>query len=247
MRSLPSIIRGEKQDELVRSYTFSSDFEKVQTVNPAASEEVEYPETIDIFEDAIAQAEEILEKAREEAEHIRSLAEEEGRQAGYENGYEDGYKQAYADHKIKLDHEMDQFLREMKDSIEEVTQKKQLILDRYIDDLKRVTLAIAEKVIQTSLRTSGEVVKRMILAATSKLKKTQWAKVYITKSSLSIPLQGDVALLKELTYLSENIKLIAMESEEEGTCIIELPEEVIDASVSTQLENIRDILNNARL
>lgn len=247
MRSLPSIIRGEKQKGLVKTYTFSSDFEKVEPDNPAASDEIEYPETIGIFEEAIAQAEEILEKAREEAKNIHRRAEEEGRQTGYENGYEEGSKKAYADHKIKLDYEMDQFLQEMKESIEEVTQKKQLILDRYIDDLKRVTLAIAEKVIQTSLKSSGEVVKRMILAATSKLKKTQWAKVYITKSSLSIPLQGDVALLKELNHLSENIKLIAMESEEEGTCIIELPEEVIDASVSTQLENIRDILNNARL
>lgn len=247
MRSLPSIIKGEKERELIRTYSFSSDFEKTEQADPEVPEEIEYPATMDIFEDAIAQAEEILEKAREEAKNIRQRAEEAGWEEGYEKGYNDGYKQAYGDHKTKLDYELEEFQREMKESIEEVAYKKQQVLDKYIDDLKRVTLSIAEKVIQTSLKTSSEVVKRMILAATSKLKKTQWAKIYITKNSSSVLLQGDVSLLKELHHLSDNIKVIAMESEEEGTCIIELPEEVIDASVSTQLENIRDILNNARL
>lgn len=43
------------------------------------------------------------------------------------------------------------------------------------------------------------------------------------------------------------MKIIMMENSEEGTCIIELPDEIVDASVSTQLENIKDVLNNARL
>ena len=35
-----------------------------------------------------------------------------------------------------------------------------------------------------------------------------------------------------------------MGDEEDGTCIIETPEEIIDASVSTQMSNIRDILHD---
>ena len=31
--------------------------------------------------------------------------------------------------------------------------------------------------------------------------------------------------------------------EEAGTCIIECPDEIIDASASTQMQNIRDMLN----
>ena len=31
---------------------------------------------------------------------------------------------------------------------------------------------------------------------------------------------------------------------EDGTCIIETPEEIIDASVSTQMSNIRDLLRD---
>lgn len=245
MRLLPKIIKSADSSRNVQEYTFQSDF----TADDVRSEPEmprEYAEASEVFEGALRQAEELLNKAREESEQIREDAKAEGYRQGYEAGLEEGHQQAYNDYKIKLDYEMNRFLQETKDVIESVTRAKEEILDKYMDDLKKITLMIAEKIIQTSLKTSSEVVKRMILAATNKLKKSQWAKIYITRSSVGTAVQADVELLRELRHLSDNIKIIAMESEEEGTCIIELPDEVIDASVSTQLENIRDILNNAR-
>ncbi len=53
--------------------------------------------------------------------------------------------------------------------------------------------------------------------------------------------------MQELSKLSDNVKIIMLEEEDAGTCIVELPDEVIDMSVKTQLENIKEILNNARL
>ena len=116
-----------------------------------------------------------------------------------------------------------------------------------MDDLKRISLTVAEKVIQTSLQSSGDVVKRMILAATDKITKKQWAKIYITKCDVAVSMDVDTEFLDKLSKLSENIKIVTMDNGEEGTCIIELPDEIIDASVGTQLENIKDILNNVRV
>ena len=87
----------------------------------------------------------------------------------------------------------------------------------------------------------------MILAATEKLKKTAWAKIYVAKTTEEMDIQGDVQLLRELAKLSDNVKIIVMEDAEPGTCIVELPQEIIDISAGTQMENIRDILNNARI
>lgn len=120
-------------------------------------------------------------------------------------------------------------------------------MEKYLDDLKRTVLTIAEKVIHISLKSSENVIHRMILAATDKLKKTEWAKIYITKCGTEISMNTDVEFLNALSHLSDNVKIVAMDSDEEGICIIELPDEIIDASVSTQLENIKDILNNARV
>lgn len=101
--------------------------------------------------------------------------------------------------------------------------------------------------IQTSIRSSEEIVKRMILRATEKLKKRQWAKIYVTKCNTEVNMEVDAEFLESLSHLSDNLKIITMNNGEEGTCIIELPDEVIDASVGTQLENIKDILNNVRV
>jgi len=115
-----------------------------------------------------------------------------------------------------------------------------------LDDLKDISLAIGEKIVQTSLKSSSEVVKKMIIAATEKLKKTAWAKIYVAQSNSEMELKGDDQLLRELAKLSDNVKIVVMEEADPGTCIIELPHEIIDISANVQMENIRDILTNAR-
>lgn len=84
------------------------------------------------------------------------------------------------------------------------------------------------------------------LAATDKIRKKQWAKIYVTKAETGVSMEVDAEFLEAMSKLSDNIKIITMDNGEEGTCIIELPDEIIDASVGTQLENIKDILNNVR-
>jgi len=201
----------------------------------------------EIRKEAVRQAEEVIEKAREEAEIIRQNAMEQGHQEGYDAGYEEGVRKAYEEHEQEMNQQLEELRITIKRTVENVTETKEKIIEEYIDDLKKITLSIAEKVIQTSLKTSGEVIKRMIVSAAGKLKKTQWVKIYVSQKDAGLMMQGDVGLLKELSHISGNVKIISMDHAEEGSCIIELPEEIIDVSVSTQLENIKGILNNARL
>ena len=256
MISLPNIIKGPEAADRVLEYGFKEKFEdimvKKEVAGPEAEqfetdEEDEYLQVAEIFEKASKRAEEIVRQAKEEAEKILTDARENGYQDGYEAGLQEGRTAAYEEHKEELDLRMKEFRETIKSTIESVTEEKNRILETYIDDLKRVTLTIAEKVIQTSLKSSGEIIKRMIVAAAGKLKKTQWVKIYVSQKDAGMMIQGDVGLLNELSHISGNIKIISMDHSEEGTCIIELPEEIIDVSVNTQIENIKGILNNARL
>ena len=181
--------------------------------------------------------------AREQADILRQKAFAEG----HEEGVEAGYKEAYEEQRRVLDQEIQKLQTDAADVMRSVSIEKTKLLEQYVDDLKKISLAIAEKIIQTSLQSSGDIVKRMILAATDKITKKQWAKIYITKCETGISMEVDAEFLDALSKLSDNIKIITMDNGEEGTCIIELPDEIIDASVSTQLENIKDILNNVRV
>lgn len=185
----------------------------------------------------------ILDEAREQAEFLREQAYEEGKK----QGYEEGTREAYEEHRAILDKEIRGLQTNIADVIQSVGMEKEKIIESSIDELKKISLAVAEKIIQTSLQSSEEIIKRMILAATDKMKKRQWAKIYITKCNTGITMDADAEFLERLSHLSDNIKIVTMDNGEDGTCIIELPDEIIDASVGTQLENIKDIINNARV
>lgn len=250
-----SKIMKEPEESQVRSYDFFTGFllkkEEQETPEGTVWEEAEPKKEeseTDIrcarmLEDAKRQARQIVQEAREQAELLRKEAFEEGKSKGEQEGFQAAYEQ----HKAELEKETRTMQREFADLLEDVSHQKDRILEKNVDDLKRISIAVAEKVIQTSIRSSEEIVKRMIMAATEKLKKRQWAKIYITKCNGEVNMEVDTEFLESLSHLSDNLKIITMNNGEEGTCIIELPDEVIDASVGTQLENIKDILNNVRV
>lgn len=251
MRSLPKIMK-EPEEQKIQPYDFFSGFTvKVQEKTPdeeAIEDEIEDLSEQSGYQDELAKeakkkAKMILDDAREQAEFLREQAYEEGKK----QGYEEGTKQAYEEHRAILNKEIRELQTNIADVIQSVGMEKEKIIESSIDELKKISLAVAEKIIQTSLQSSEEIIKRMILAATDKMKKRQWAKIYITKCNTGISMDADAEFLERLSHLSDNIKIVTMDNGEDGTCIIELPDEIIDASVGTQLENIKDIINNARV
>lgn len=194
------------------------------------------------------QAEKVLDDARSVAEKIKQDAYDEGFEAGkkmgYDKGFQEGEAEGLAGYQKKTAELEDMFAA----SILDVETVKEKTLEKYMDDLKEISLSIGEKIVRTSLRSNVRVIERMILAATEKLKKSAWAKIYIgATQEMGKDINADPRFLQELSNISDSVKIIIMEDEETGTCIVERPDEIIDVSVGTQLENIREIMNNARI
>lgn len=204
-------------------------------------------QTDEMLRKSVRHAKEILDEARQQAEKIRQEAAEEGRKEGYESGREEGRRQAYEEHEIAFRKEEESFKKGIASYIKQMDYAKEKILEEHLEELKDISLAVAEKIVRISLKNSSEIIKRMILEATDKLKRTAWVKIYVGREEAGMELRGDREFLAELAQLSDNVKIIMMEEAEEGTCIIEMPNEIIDASIATQIENVKDILNNARL
>lgn len=255
MRLLPRIVKDPEKGQEIKPFDFFAGFkihedepkEEPEDI-PEPEEEEEAVKAITAMEEEIlanarSQADKIVADAREQAEILR----EQGYREGLEAGRTDGYRAAHEEQRELLDAELQELEKNIREVVTDVSIEKEKLLEQYIDDLKRVSLAVAEKIIQTSLQSSGDIIKRMIISATDKMQRKQWAKIYVTKCETGISMEVDAEFLDALSKLSDNIKLITMDNGEPGTCIIELPDEIIDASVSTQLENIKDILNNVRV
>lgn len=54
----------------------------------------------------------------------------------------------------------------------------------------------------------------------------------------------DSDIASELAQVSDNIKFVIVEKEEPGTLIMETQEEIVDAGIATQMENLRERLGH---
>ncbi len=195
-----------------------------------------------IVEDARLEGQELKDQMRaeaeSEAEDIRSKAREEG----YAHGYAEGMAEAGHEAKLARDRQALEETEEIAKFLEDAYDEKVRLLDDAREDLKNMAIAIAEKVIRISLRGSSDILLKMVDAATDTHKKSEWAHIYIADCDI----KGKARTLPELTaalsHVSERVKIIPMADDESGTCIVELPDVILDASVSTQLGNIREAL-----
>ena len=197
----------------------------------------------ELIRNARAQAERIIEEAKQAAEaevaRIHQQASEEGYNQGYVEGQRKGEEEASAATR-KAAQESVQAVQRFLTQANNMRDEK---IDKLSGELLDVAVAVAEKVIHVSLKSSEEIIKRMIIAATEKMKRREWVQIYVADCDVKGVAQSDPSLTAALSSLSDHIKIVPMRDAETGTCIVEMPDEIIDASASTQLENIRSVIH----
>ena len=207
------------------------------------TEEKDTPSAVDfaqiqaekILEDARRQAEDYLVRRQMEAEQEAEQVRQQAQSEGYRQGYAEGLRQAGVEGQAELQKQREQQAEELQAFLEKATAAR--------GELCELSLAIAEKVIHVSLNSSSEVVARMIQVATEKLKRREWVHIYVGGCAAKEVSAITPELMTALAGLSDHIKIIPLSDDEAGTCIIEMPDEIIDASASTQLKNIRDLIH----
>jgi len=201
------------------------------------------------------QAELILKQAREEADRLladaRAAAKREqeeiragARDEGYRVGYAEGTAKAVEDAVRDREAVAARLEKDVQDYLEKADMAREEMILQTREELLDLCIAVAEKVVRVSLRSSSEVIVRMIQTATERLKRQEWVHIYISGCDSRQLAQISPTLTTALGALSQHIKVVPMGDGEDGTCIVETPDEIIDASVSTQMSNIRDILHD---
>ena len=207
----------------------------------------------EIQAEARRDADEILAEARREAERIKAKAREDAdqesrevfakaREDGYQEGYVAGMAQASEESKQLREEQAKRQEEEVHRFMEQAGVALDRQMDRSVDELRDLAMAVAEKVVCVSLKSSADVISRMIQTAIDKRKKKEWVHIYISECDAKRLTQIPASLSAALSALSDRVRIIPMSDDESGTCIIEMPDEIVDASASTQLDNLRTIL-----
>ena len=196
--------------------------------------------------EAKRQAEKILGDARQEAQRHAEMLYEDARRNGWETGHAEGVSQGSAQALEENRRVCEEKIKALSEEVAQFLERANAALDRQMDEnigeLRELAIAVAEKVIAVSLRSSSEVIGRMIQAAVDKRKRRDWVRIHIAECDAKRMARLSPALTAALASLSSQVRIIPMADDEPGTCIIEMPDEIIDASAATQIHNIRSML-----
>ncbi len=195
-----------------------------------------------ILADARRDADRVLAQARDDADREAQAVFAKAREEGYQEGYAAGMAQAGQESAQQREAQA----ARMEEEVHRFMEQAGVALDRQMDqsvaDLRDLAMAVAEKVVCVSLKSSADVISRMIQTAIDKRKKKEWVHIYISECDAKRLSQIPASLSNSLSALSDRVRIIPMSDDESGTCIIEMPDEIVDASAATQLNNLRTIL-----
>jgi len=198
-----------------------------------------------MLDKSLEESEKLVKEAETKALEMQQTAKDEGFKAGYEEGQKkgisDGTKKGLEESKERYE----KFFAAVDEARASIDTQKHELMEQHLNDLTELACAIAEKIICVSLETSGEVIKKMVLQAAHRAEEKQWAKVMLSASDIKQMRNDGIDIGGELKSVSDKIELIIVDDAEPGTCLVEFPEQVIDAGAAAQLQNIREMLSGA--
>lgn len=226
--------KAEAQEQEIQEPEGGS-FEKALSLAQAQADE--------LIRNAQAQAEHIIEEAKQAAEAEVARIHQQASEEGYSQGYAEGRRQGEQEASAAMLKAAQESVEAVQQFLTQASNMRDEKIDKLSGEVLDVAVAVAEKVIHVSLKSSEEIIKRMIIAATEKMKRREWVQIYVADCDVKGVAQSDPSLTAALSSLSDHIKIVPMRDAETGTCIVEMPDEIIDASASTQLENIRSVIH----
>ncbi len=112
-------------------------------------------------------------------------------------------------------------------------------LEQYRQDVGRLSLDIAGKVLDRRLEEDDFLLRDLVRRAVSAIKKADWIKVEISDQLPGLIEQ----LRKELDRADSRVD-VEGRPVPRGHCVVQTPEGIVDASVATQLENLRETFHD---
>lgn len=199
-----------------------------------------------LLRDAERRAAEIMAQAERQAEELGAQVRARAEQDGYQTGLQQGIAEGIAQSLEETARAREAQAERVEADVAAFLDQAQRVLDRQLDEnlgeMRDLALAVAEKIVCVSLKSSTEVIGKMIQTAVDKRRRREWVHIYVAESDARKLAQMPDSLMAALAALSDRVRIIPMADDEPGTCIIEMPDEIVDASATTQMNNIRSML-----
>lgn len=165
------------------------------------------------------------EAARLEAEEIRTKAYEEGRR----QGYQEGIAQAWI--------EAEQIRNRARSMVREVEEIRRRTLDELENDIRALAVAIAEKLVARQLELDPEYITAVAREVLEVVRERENIVLYAHPSHV-VHLQDAYPKLKAALPENAALRIISDAGLEEGGCLVETEQGLVDASRDVRWQEI---------
>lgn len=191
-------------------------------------------EAASITADAKAATMAVIEKANRECVKIKEIARQEGLTQGFSQGKEtslDKYKK-YIDAAGKL--------------LAEINARKEAYYISNEEDLRATVFEVAQKVVHAELKASPEVIENILADAAKNFRNSDYIKIILKEEDMTERFKTDEKLINKIIPFIPDIEIVFDNDTEDGTIVLDNGSEIVDASIPTQLDFLKEILNNTR-
>ncbi|MCI1965313.1 MAG: hypothetical protein LKJ17_04175 [Oscillospiraceae bacterium] len=229
--------------------------------NPGVSPEVKSQAALD---KAFEKAKKIVESAQSyRAEQLRDCAErvnhelQEAKKQGYQEGFasgreegrkaglEAGMRQGLSEGTKKSELENRKSLDELSGMIQSVEKSKTEVLSKFESDLQNLAFTIARAIVKTELKMEPKTLHTIIQNAVDSYRNQAWVRIYVSGDTANLLTKADVSIAQELKDVSDHVKVVVTTGISDESCVIEMPDQVIDAGVDAQLKKIQSTLEES--
>lgn len=155
-----------------------------------------------------------------------------GFKEGYQKGYEEGLEKAKAEHK--------ELLNALSLIVDSCENARKSLINREEENLSDLAMQIAETILQKQLKQDKKVMEPIIENLVDANHQKDWIKINVSKDVYDVLKEDNFE--EKLKGMCSGVKLNHSRELGNTDCIVETPQEVIDASVTTQLNNIKSVL-----
>lgn len=194
--------------------------------------------------DAEAAKEQVLAEARTSAGEIISKAQRDGvelkaaaRNSGFTEGFTEGRSEAVE--------KCDRYVKAAPRFLSEINDKKDAYYASHEDELIETLLVMVKKLIRTEVSADKDTIFRIAKEAAKSFRNSDYIKLTFAEGDVSEEIVSDKKFLRSLVGEISDIEVEILEDAETGTVMLDNGKEIIDASIPTQLDFLKEIMKGS--
>lgn len=184
--------------------------------------------------DAKATTLSVLDKTTKECTLLKAQAQQEGYNDGYKTGHDEASAkcQKYIDGAAKL--------------LAEINSRKDAYYISNEKEIRDTVFAMVDKIVRAELEINPLVTERIITNAAKNYRNSDYIKISISECGIMEKIKTDNKFINKLIPFIKDIEIEFLDDAPEGTIILDDDRTITDASITTQLDFLKEIMKNTR-